>query len=181
MTLKRKRSEPELCTSPSSTSSSTSGSPSGHLLFRDVNPMAYRNMPTAHLHSRTWKRSRDNRPPEDQVHQRTLNLLYSAAQRTHDQPLQMPEVLAQQPSHAAAVLAGKQQQSLHRFWNIRPAPTAPASMPTASMMTGTAQQLVGASSTACEDCGTCLGSGLDSDDPMAVDDDTMARSTAYGV
>lgn len=66
MTLKRKRSEPELCSSPSSCSSIFSSPPSNSAI--DVNPQAFYNMPAAHLNSRTMKRFRNNRPSEEIVH-----------------------------------------------------------------------------------------------------------------
>ncbi|QPG95057.1 hypothetical protein C2857_007559 [Epichloe festucae Fl1] len=163
MTLKRKRSDPELCSSPSSSSSvSVFSSPPSNALS-DVNPQAFSNMPAAHLHSRTFKRHRDSRPSEEQVHQHTLNLLYSARQQSAQDVRGAPPqaVAAAQPSKQQ-----QQQQSLHRFWSISSAaPVAPE--------IDLRRSSTPAPSCTCEDCGARLGSGggghgIDVDDDFAM-------------
>ncbi|KAK2589420.1 hypothetical protein QQS21_012902 [Conoideocrella luteorostrata] len=156
MTLKRKRSEPELCSSPSSSSSIFSSPPSNGMA--EVNLLAFYNMPAAHLNSRTFKRFRDNKPSDEQVHQHTLSLLYSAQQQNQHQDTQRTPT--EPPLHAAITAPAGKQQSLHRFWRINSDPT-PIESPQAILkpiMT----------SSDCEDCGASLrASGGDSD--MAMD------------
>ncbi|KAH7001353.1 hypothetical protein EDB80DRAFT_879448 [Ilyonectria destructans] len=115
MVLKRKRSASELLSSPSSVSSFNSP-PHGAAIR---NPFATMDMTPIHLHSRTLKRFRDSRPSENEVHQRTLNMLYSAQHQPeqHDDTLLSPE----EPRQTAQPEAN--QQSLHRFWNISSMPT----------------------------------------------------------
>ncbi|GAB0134039.1 hypothetical protein EsDP_00002425 [Epichloe bromicola] len=165
MTLKRKRSDPELCSSPSS-SSSVFSSPSSNGLS-DVNPLAFSNMPPAHLHSRTFKRHRDGRPSEEQVHQHTLNLLYSARQQSTQDVRGAPP----QPDQRAVVAAQPNtQQSLHRFWSINSAPVAPQIRPRRSSTPAPCT---------CEDCGARLGSG-GGGHGMHVDDDLAMGNAACG-
>ncbi|OAQ63001.1 hypothetical protein VFPPC_08916 [Pochonia chlamydosporia 170] len=154
MALKRKRSEPELCSSPSSSSSIFSSPPNHPTLH--LSPQTFHNMPAPHLNSRTLKRFRDNRPSEEQVHQHTLNLLFSAQQQPRDKAFQPPSQTSTTPQ-------GK-QQSLHRFWNINSTPT-PTSM---------VEHAIAPSS--CEDCGAGLGNGVGD----GMDVDFMADSAACG-
>ncbi|OAQ79514.1 hypothetical protein VFPFJ_10000 [Purpureocillium lilacinum] len=129
----------------------------------------------AHLNSRTWKRSRSNRPSDDEVHQRTLHLLLSAQQQQqqHEQKTTSP-----QPSpyvadrgaplagtfrqhHQPQALPQRRQGSLHSFWAINSAPTAaPDSM--------TGVQVYTQASRVCEDCGAALGAP-GGDDGMDID------------
>ncbi|QUC17352.1 uncharacterized protein UV8b_01593 [Ustilaginoidea virens] len=165
MTLKRKRSEPELCSSPSSVLSSP---PS--LGGRPVPPHAFFNMPPAHLNSRTFKRSRDNRPPEEQVHQHTLDLLYSAQQRHHQHtrrdaraPSPSPSPLPLPPDRARAhPHAPSRQGSLHSFWDIASSPAAGPSCLLAERSGPCLPCLVAPAS--CEDC----GAGLDGAEPESL-------------
>ncbi|KAG5922573.1 hypothetical protein E4U53_003692 [Claviceps sorghi] len=114
MHLKRKRSDPALPSSPPP-STNSAHSPA-----------------SVHASGRTLKRRRDDRPPEEQVHQRTLRMLYSARQDA-------PPVPA--PDEPAPANHPPTQQSLHRFWRIRSAPSSgsPPRAPTPA--------------SACEDCG----------------------------
>ncbi|ATY62070.1 hypothetical protein A9K55_007405 [Cordyceps militaris] len=126
MTLKRKRSSSELPSSPLSFSSAFSSPPSN-------GPSPSMNLFTSrmglinpcHLNSRTLKRFRNNRPSQEDIHQRTLQLLYTAQQPQYPGPPSPspnveapPEVEQLQSSH------DNNQQSLHRFWNIKSQPTA---------------------------------------------------------
>ncbi|KAI8153691.1 hypothetical protein K4K49_005179 [Colletotrichum sp. SAR 10_70] len=160
MALKRKRSASELVTlfnSPARSDSSVESfdfpiSPS--LAF----PRAFA-MPS-HLDSRTRKRFRDNRPSQEEVHQRTLNMLYSAQQQ--DQHMEA------EPSPSPALVpavARNTQKSLHSFWNIKSAP------PTVSRTASPPVHQRALSPTSCEDCGARLASadadGMDIDGAMA--------------
>ncbi|TDZ14328.1 hypothetical protein Cob_v012838 [Colletotrichum orbiculare MAFF 240422] len=152
MVLKRKRSDSELLpvfNSPARSDSSVESfdvpiSPS--LAF----PRAFAT--PAHLSSRTMKRFRDNRPSEDEIHQRTLKMLYSA--QHHNETL----VHDSSPSPAPAPTARSTQKSLHSFWNIKsaaPTPSRTSSPPVDQMMMD---------SVSCEDCGVGLGPSDDATD-----------------
>ncbi|KHN95966.1 uncharacterized protein MAM_06071 [Metarhizium album ARSEF 1941] len=167
MTLKRKRSDSELCSSPSSSSSSSSifSSPPSNST-RDVDPHLFHDLPTAHLNSRTYKRFRDNRPSEEVVHQHTLNLLYSAQQ----QHAPTAQVAGRHPSpQTGPAPQERRQQSLHRFWSISSAPTP--------VIESTVQQPALAPSS-CEDCDAGLGTSGNSHYVDA--DDATARNSACG-
>jgi len=158
MTLKRKRSTSELCSSPlSSSASSTSSSPPHSSSFA-IFGLGSMSGP-AHLNSRTLKRFRNSRPSEQLVHQRTLGLLYSAQQRSSevqqilDQDEHLPTVASTHTSDHAAP-----QQSLHRFWNIHSTPRTSSS---------SIDQPMQHSVSDCEDCGGSLAGG--SEDGMDLD------------
>ncbi|KAL6701974.1 hypothetical protein J3F84DRAFT_343476 [Trichoderma pleuroticola] len=113
------------------------------------------------LHSRTLKRYRDNRPSDEEVHQHTLDLLYSAQQRPQGQQPHDAVVAQSEPEHqqpAASANSNGQQQSLHRFWDIGSEPSSGTSSP------GIANPC--APPTNCDDCGAALAG---SDDDMDVD------------
>ncbi|KAF4820116.1 hypothetical protein CGCSCA5_v004266 [Colletotrichum siamense] len=157
MALKRKRSASELVTlfnSPARSDSSVESfdfpiSPS--LAF----PRAFAT--PSHLDSRTRKRFRDNRPSQEEVHQRTLNMLYSAQQQ--DQHMETESSLS--PAPVPAVTARNTQKSLHSFWNIKSA------QPPVSRTASPPVHQRALSPTSCEDCGAGLGSadadGMDID------------------
>ncbi|KAF4989172.1 hypothetical protein FDECE_14796 [Fusarium decemcellulare] len=148
MAHKRKRSISELCSSPSSVSSFDSPPRANDSL---TNPFAIMAAAPIHLHSRTMKRLRNNRPSEEQIHQRTLNMLYSA-QNQH----QHVESTAEQPQmQSETPRPVNNQQSLHRFWNISSAPSASARSTSHINSTDLA-------SLNCDDCGAGLsGAGGD--------------------
>ncbi|CAM1504722.1 Fc.00g023130.m01.CDS01 [Cosmosporella sp. VM-42] len=151
MVLKRKRSVSELSTSSSSVSPfnsppSVAGIPS---------PFARMDLTPIHLHSRTLKRFRNSKPSDDEVHQRTLNMLYSAQQHPFASEQMVFEQPQQQESHPVSCTTAN-QQSLHRFWSINSAPT---------QSTNSMPQVEQPSS--CDDCGTSLGSN--NGDEMDVD------------
>ncbi|KAK5992528.1 hypothetical protein PT974_05939 [Cladobotryum mycophilum] len=142
--LKRKRSIDGLGPSDSSSTLTT----------MDVSPHSLYDVP-ANLNSRTFKRFRDTRPSDEEVHQRTLGLLYSAQQRPQQEQEQMQHTPEQQQQQAEA---SNNQQSLHKFWNINSAPSSTSSL----------QQPV-LTPAECEDCGAGLGGGCSGGDGMDVD------------
>ncbi|PNY23944.1 Uncharacterized protein TCAP_06116 [Tolypocladium capitatum] len=169
--LKRKRSASEL--GASSSPSSASPPTSNFDFTMDVSPPAFYDAPAPHLNSRTLKRFRDSRPSDDEVHQRTLDLLYSAQQQRLRQP---HASLAQQQASPSPLLqrataTTPSQQSLHRFWNINSAPSSASSTPSAG------QPMVVAP-TSCEDCGAGLGGH--NGDEMELDGGPGLGSAACG-
>ncbi|OAA62214.1 hypothetical protein ISF_05223 [Cordyceps fumosorosea ARSEF 2679] len=124
MTLKRKRSSPEFPSSPLSFSSASS-SPSNGPSTVDFTPRMGLINP-CHLNSRTLKRLRNGRPSQEEIHQRTLELLYTAQhqQPYQDPPSPCPNVEAPPEPELPQNSHDNNQQSLHRFWNIKSRPTA---------------------------------------------------------
>ncbi|ODA79447.1 hypothetical protein RJ55_05040 [Drechmeria coniospora] len=217
MILKRKRSVSELGLSPSPAYGSPPP-PNVELFTMDVSPRtAVFDIPPAHLPSRTFKRFRDGRPSDDEVHgmfaeawirrgenahsqpslpaEHTLQLLFSAQHQQQRPPAQQlqqhlplpirpgspPPALASVPVQETmpqgAPLAGnfRQQQSLHRFWDIGSTPTSTPSTPGAGRPTVTTPATT---PTGCEDCGASLRDGSNGD---AMDvDDVDAQSTLCG-
>ncbi|KAI4861510.1 hypothetical protein F4820DRAFT_433499 [Hypoxylon rubiginosum] len=175
MVLKRKRSESEL----SFSSSSTFGSPMQPNQFAammdmdgaSASPLRQfpQNTTPAHLHSRTVKRFRNSRPSDEEVHQRTLSMLYSAQKQhvAHDQQQQQLQLgsLATRPQPQAPPAAHTQSQpqgsqaSLHSFWKL-PKPAA-ASVPAVPAPFD--------QPTSCEDCGQTLREGRGDEDSMDLD------------
>ncbi|KAM0253551.1 hypothetical protein ACHAP5_000584 [Fusarium lateritium] len=149
MVHKRKRSVSELCSSPSSVSSFDSPPQAGNTF---TNPFAIMAAGPVHLHSRTMKRFRDSRPSAEKIHQRTLNMLYSAQNQHQD--AEVPFEHTQTPSETTQPETN--QQSLHRFWNISSAP---------STTNSNLNQTEFAPSN-CDDCGAGLSGG---DDGMDID------------
>ncbi|KAJ2967222.1 hypothetical protein NQ176_g9767 [Zarea fungicola] len=125
MTLKRKRSSSELPSSPLSFASAFSSPPSDAASRIDYTPRMGLINP-CHLHSRTLKRLRDNRPSQEEIHQRTLGMLYAAQQQQQyqDPPSPSPVVEVSLELEQAPQENRCTQQSLHRFWNIQSQPTA---------------------------------------------------------
>lgn len=151
--LKRKRSAAELCPPNSMMDAS----------------------PPAALHSRTLKRYRDNRPSDDEVHQHTLGLLYSAQQRPQQFPQESPNAAApEQPVVASSSSSSSNnQQSLHRFWPIGSEPSSASSSP------GIATPPV-LLPTECDDCGSALIADGGHGDEMDVDGSSAVEDTACG-
>ncbi|OAR02381.1 hypothetical protein LLEC1_02598 [Akanthomyces lecanii] len=156
MTLKRKRSSPELPSSPMSFSSAFSPPPSNGPSTIDSTPRMGLVHP-CHLNSRTLKRLRDNRPSQEEIHrerrptlcsgppcpfsarisdaafngsltcwgtERTLELLYTAQQQCEDLASPCLDVETPAESEESRQVNSSNQQSLHRFWDIRSQPTA---------------------------------------------------------
>ncbi|KAM3566817.1 hypothetical protein ARSEF4850_000235 [Beauveria asiatica] len=126
MTLKRKRSSSELASSPLSFNLTFSSPPSQVPSMVDFTPRMGLINPF-HLNSRTLKRFRDNRPSQAEIHQHTLQLLYTAQQQQQqhqDAPSPCPEAEAPPELEQPQQRQDRNQQSLHRFWNIKSRPTA---------------------------------------------------------
>ncbi|KAL7620238.1 hypothetical protein AAE478_009231 [Parahypoxylon ruwenzoriense] len=180
MVLKRKRSESEL----SYTSSSTFNSPPLPERFTmmmdlaDTSPlrlMSINNTP-AHLHSRTLKRFRDSRPSEEEVHQRTLNMLYTA-QKQHiaqqQQQLQLGSFTTQpRPQPTTTQSEGTYQASLHNFWNL-----PNSANPLRAVVPPPVDHVTYDGPTDCEDCGQTLREGTNGD-PMDADGSGMGAKTS---
>ncbi|KAF7548469.1 hypothetical protein G7Z17_g7036 [Cylindrodendrum hubeiense] len=161
MVLKRKRSASELLSSPSSVSSFNSP-PHGAAIR---NPFATMDMTPIHLHSRTLKRFRNSRPTENEVHKRTLNMLYSAQHQTQLDDESLPA--QEEPQQTCQPEAN--QQSLHRFWNIS---SMPASSPAPTLVE---QPATGTSN--CDESGPGISVG--NGDEMDVD--SMPCANRQGV
>ncbi|KAI8624128.1 hypothetical protein F5Y19DRAFT_481025 [Xylariaceae sp. FL1651] len=197
MQLKRKRSESELSSSTTSTfgsplrsSSFSPASPNttidvGSFRFSadfPISPLSrYNNNHNFPLVAgRTMKRFRNNRPSENEVHQRTLNMLYAAQrQQKHAQAHETPDPaqilqqapVATQPGAPSSVSSSSHQTSLHSFWNLpsRPLASAAACLPPTLIDTPSE----------CEDCGQDFGG--DDDAMMDVDDLSATLVSSGGV
>ncbi|KXX74573.1 Protein MEMO1 [Madurella mycetomatis] len=184
MLLKRKRSDSEL-SSGSSTFSSLLRPDSDSFSFDAILAMdtsrrgffSPRLPAPSHLPSRTMKRFRNNRPSDAEVHQHTLDLLYSARHHHPQQPQLPPTVNLATPSQPQANVQPQrcsgsgQQRSLHAFWDLPRSSTASTSNassvasspdPSSSVVVGRRMP----SSTTCEDCGAGLRGSGDDDDVM---------------
>ncbi|KAI8959830.1 hypothetical protein F5Y11DRAFT_331916 [Daldinia sp. FL1419] len=173
MQLKRKRSESEL-----SSSSSAFGSPSRpeQLTMMDMDSIANvspirrtsRSTTPSHLPSRTMKRFRNSRPSDEEIHERTLNMLYTAQKQhmSYQQASPFTGLLTQpQPQPQPMQLTSQgAQASLHNFWKL---PNAAATSST--LVSPPIDHLVYDGPTSCEDCGEALHEGA-SEDSMDVDD-----------
>ncbi|RYP63303.1 hypothetical protein DL771_009335 [Monosporascus sp. 5C6A] len=171
MVLKRKRSESEF----SVTSSSAFTSPlrpfatAMDICFTSPSPTRPQSgsMAPAHLPSRTLKRFRDSRPSDELIHRRTLNMLYSAAQKQKQQQQQQwPEEAATQvqaqPETPRDSGSGG-QMSLHSFWKLPPTSAA------ASSASAPPVDRAIYAPTSCEDCGQTLGGEDGGGDSMDID------------
>ncbi|KAK1494835.1 hypothetical protein CTAM01_08848 [Colletotrichum tamarilloi] len=167
MAHKRKRSESELVTlfpSPARSESSIESFESP-ISPSPIYPRAHAT--PSHLSSRTMKRFRDNRPSEEQIHQRTLNMLYSAQQHNQYPADAGHETNQSEPTPVPA--ARNTQKSLHSFWNIKSAePRCPALAPSVDQSA--------LSPMSCDDCGAGLGASDGAADGMDIDD-----GYSYGV
>ncbi|OTA64005.1 hypothetical protein K449DRAFT_380942 [Hypoxylon sp. EC38] len=181
MVLKRKRSESELSLSSSSAFNSPQRPDHFSSMDLDTSPIrrTSRSSTPSHLPSRTMKRFRDSRPSDEEIHQRTLNMLYTAQKQhlihqqqqqelahmaglaIHPQPQPQPQPRLQitsPHSHGAA------QASLHSFWKL---PSAAAPPTVAFPPPVDTLALVYDSPANCEDCGQMLAGN---EDAMDVDD-----------
>ncbi|KAK1993955.1 hypothetical protein LX36DRAFT_693431 [Colletotrichum falcatum] len=163
MAFKRKRSDSELFAAFNSPARSDSSIESFDSPV-SPSPMYPRPYVTpSHLPSRTMKRSRDNRPSENQIHQRTLNMLYSAQHKTQHAVGQTDDP---SPSPFPAPAAARNtQKSLHSFWAIK---SAPPSLDPSSSAPSVDRALL--SPITCKDCGAGLGSSDGAADGMEIDD-----------
>ncbi|KAH9903805.1 hypothetical protein F4778DRAFT_735621 [Xylariomycetidae sp. FL2044] len=181
MQVKRKRSDSELSYSSTSTAS-LSSPPRPYHSADHHHQHHHRAVAPTHLPSRTLKRHRDNRPSDEEVHQKTLNILYTAAQQQQHQqpshtipPPQPPFHPLQQPQDP------HRQSSLHRFWNNLPAPRRAPSPPPPVQFPFLSPPYISTTSTSCEDCSGPL-SGVDDDDgdeDISMDD-AAAAANGYG-
>ncbi|KAM7191116.1 hypothetical protein V8F20_009434 [Naviculisporaceae sp. PSN 640] len=176
MVLKRKRSEPEFYSS-SAFSTPQRLSPDKTFDF-EASTRGFFTPPAqsssrSYFVGRTMKRFRDNRPPQEEIHQRTLNLLYSAQQ----QHAQVQSLTPQSPSEPAAMAPtvsnsnghahrSSQQRSLHSFWNI---PSAPVPVIVETAPSPRLSRSILGTSNSCEDCGAGLGGGDGDEVMMGVD------------
>ncbi|KAI0505803.1 hypothetical protein F5B22DRAFT_492053 [Xylaria bambusicola] len=192
MLLKRKRSDSELSTSTTSTFNSPPRvncfSPESADVSMDdftftahypVSPLSRFSNTNLHVPGRTMKRLRDNRPSEHEVHQRTLDMLYTA-QRQHsqgtstesNQQQQSPTAVQPAPSCPSSSLAPSHQRNLHSFWNL---PSRPSALPAACL-----PSIAVDTPTECEDCGQKLCG--DDENMMDVDDALSgSQATSCGV
>lgn len=179
MFLKRKRSESDMSFN-SSLPSPSAGMSNDHgfdlsaiaSVINSQKSFSTIPLPTpSHLHSRTMKRYRNNRPSEEEVHQRTLSLLYAAQQQQQHQQHQAaspafdPHPQQREPSTINTVgssgtlqkqqQAGRgQQRSLHSFWNLPAAQsTTSSSHVSAATLSDTPGNILLDTPTSCEDCG----------------------------
>ncbi|KAK2596827.1 hypothetical protein N8I77_012719 [Diaporthe amygdali] len=135
-----------------------------------------RSCTPSHLPSRTFKRLRNGRPSDHEVHQNTLQMLYRAQQRAH-QPqhvlspptttspaaLPSPPTASLQPHSPPA--PAQNQRSLHSFWNIPSKPQPPPPLGILSPAPAPSVDAIVDRPTSCDDCGVDLGG-----EEAAVDD-----------
>ncbi|KAI1204808.1 uncharacterized protein F4807DRAFT_445759 [Annulohypoxylon truncatum] len=189
MVLKRKRSESELSFSSSSAFSSPTRLDQFSAMDIDTSPIrmssSSRSSTPAHLHSRTLKRFRDSRPSDEEIHQRTLNMLYTAqkqhiAHQTQQQHFQLTHnALAAQPPRPQAQVQA--QASLHNFWKLPTSSAAPASVPGTTTLALIDHAAYSEGPANCEDCGQTLREGGGSgDEAMDVDGFGAESSTGCG-
>lgn len=195
--MKRKRSESELSFSSSSTGSAfNSPTRTGAAAFGLSNdceltsPLRRLMAAPSHLPSRTMKRFRDDRPSQDEIHQRTLHMLFEAAQRpethapadntspsSHEHQHQYHQP---RNSHAAPdAKPAAHQVSLHSFWNLPNAQSLSAAA-SAAMPSPPVDASIYAPSD-CEDCGRVLrGDDVDADDDVMMDVDGAEDRGSFG-
>ncbi|KFZ14730.1 hypothetical protein V502_05925 [Pseudogymnoascus sp. VKM F-4520 (FW-2644)] len=171
MLHKRKRSDSEM--SSPSYSMSPSPTQSGAIASAPYMSQFGHEVTPLHLSSRTRKRVRDNRPSEHQIHENTLNLLFSA-QKQHQQP---EPTYPQAPTMSMSP-PPQQQSSLHSFWALPARPTSRDS--SANSGTGLSAPAY-CQETNCEDCDAVLVNGDGDAMEMDVDVDIFCiLSTGEG-
>ncbi|ROT39918.1 hypothetical protein SODALDRAFT_358334 [Sodiomyces alkalinus F11] len=182
--VKRKRSCSEL-----SSSTSCFSSPSRpDRMVTDSSPvspvvaMSSRYFTPPHLPSRTMKRVRDNRPSEEEIHERTLNMLFSAQRpRQPDYPTAVgppspsPSPTPEMSHTHHPTTTRPTQRSLHSFWRINSTPRPSVSSPEPHV-----DPYSLSSGTNCEDCGAGLGLSGDCDGGAAAMD-VDGYGYGYGV
>ncbi|KAG8163744.1 hypothetical protein KVR01_007041 [Diaporthe batatas] len=182
MLLKRKRSDDELSSfsgpSPLKTASSGDGTTLDMDVDMDMDPCIdkplsaltirspTRSCTPSHLPSRTFKRLRNGRPSDREVHQNTLQILYRAQQRPQE-PRHGP---SPQPSASPSippspVAAAQSQRSLHSFWDIPSSRQPPPEPALSASLRGPSVEDMVDRPTTCGDCGVELGG-----EDAAVDD-----------
>ncbi|KAI1106152.1 hypothetical protein F4804DRAFT_301605 [Jackrogersella minutella] len=179
MVLKRKRSESEL----SFCSSSAFSSPPRPDIFAtmdiDSSPIRFasRGSTPAHLHSRTMKRFRNSRPSDEEIHQRTLNIMYTAQKQqiAHQQNFHLDSLAISPRPQPPSTQSQGGQASLHNFWKL-PSTTAPSNPPAPAPVSPAAYD----GPTNCEDCGQALREGASNEDSMDVDSFSAEANTGCG-
>ncbi|KAF3762078.1 hypothetical protein M406DRAFT_233995, partial [Cryphonectria parasitica EP155] len=128
----------------------------------------------SHLPSRTFKRLRNGRPTDQEVHQNTLQILYQAQQQ---QQQQQPHHVFSPPSTTVPIPSmpstptsqsspAQKQPSLHSFWRISTPQPSQSPSPCCAPSTASCPSVdAAARPMACEDCGV----GLGEEDPMMDD------------
>ncbi|KAJ0108015.1 hypothetical protein J7T55_008151 [Diaporthe amygdali] len=134
-----------------------------------------RSCTPSHLPSRTFKRLRNGRPSDHEVHQNTLQMLYRAQQRAYQpqhvlspptttSPAALPSPTASLQPHSPQAPA-QNQRSLHSFWNIPSKPQPPPPLGILSPAPAPSVDAIVDRPTSCDDCGVDLGG-----EEAAVDD-----------
>ncbi|KAI2628034.1 hypothetical protein GGS26DRAFT_560877 [Hypomontagnella submonticulosa] len=181
MQLKRKRSESELSISSSIFSSPTKPEQFTAMDMDDNNTSPLRRMSRgstpSHLPSRTMKRFRDSRPSDEQIHQRTLNMLYTAQKQhiAHQHHSQFASLATQPRPQPASTASQGAQASLHSFWKL---PSAAA--PPTTLVQPPVDRLTYDGPSNCEDCGQALAGGVGDEDSMDVDGFGADTETSCG-
>ncbi|KAI1414050.1 hypothetical protein F5Y13DRAFT_159637 [Hypoxylon sp. FL1857] len=185
MVLKRKRSESEMSLSSSSAFSSPPRPDHFSAMDLDTSPIrrTSRSSTPAHLHSRTMKRFRDSRPSDEEIHQRTLNMLYTAQrqqialQHHHQEHVQMAglTILPQPRPQPPTAHSQGAQASLHSFWKL-PSTAAPPTIAASPLVNSSVYD----GPINCEDCGQTLREGASDEDAMDVDEFGTGVETSCG-
>ncbi|MCJ1484412.1 hypothetical protein MMC06_004583 [Schaereria dolodes] len=131
-----------------------------------INPIIPEVIPD-HIHGRTRKRFRDNRPDENTIHQNTYDRLF-AAQRSPSQHSIPSLPRATSISSSTSQRRPSGQASLHSFWTLPVRPTV-ARQPCTEF--AFSQQQPPQPDLKCEDCDAYLGIAAD-ENAMAMDIDT---------
>ncbi|EPE27500.1 hypothetical protein GLAREA_04291 [Glarea lozoyensis ATCC 20868] len=183
MVLKRKRSDSEI--SCSSSLLSPPPEQSNSMVMDSFQSPQNRISTPSLFSSRTRKRHRDNRPSEEDVHQHTLSMLYTAQRNNHASNVHIPgssasalpvPVIPSSDKHPA------RQSSLHSFWRLPPNPrqASPSSIfsnsASTSPLTSSANRAFFEASN-CEDCDASLNP---TDDGNAMDVDMAMDTTMDG-
>ncbi|KAJ5789564.1 uncharacterized protein N7518_006575 [Penicillium psychrosexuale] len=109
MSLKRKASFIALPTSPSAPAPSEWG------MVIDGSP---------HLHSRTRKRFRDDRPSDQVIYQNTLRWIFSAQKQQESTQATDMDTMDSEPTPETPEVLDPRQQTLHRFFHPKPQPSS---------------------------------------------------------
>ncbi|KAI0380186.1 hypothetical protein F5Y04DRAFT_257631 [Hypomontagnella monticulosa] len=181
MQLKRKRSESELSISSSVFSSPTKPEQFTMMDLDGSNTSPLRRLSRgstpSHLPSRTMKRFRDSRPSDEEIHQRTLNMLYTAQKQhiAHQHHSQFANLATQPRPQPASTASQGAQASLHSFWKLPNTAT-----PSSTFAQPSIDRLVYDGPSNCEDCGQALAGGSGDEDSMDVDSFSAEGETSCG-
>ncbi|KAF2743651.1 hypothetical protein M011DRAFT_410084 [Sporormia fimetaria CBS 119925] len=120
-------------------------------------PVRKPGLESADLGSRTRKRYRDNRPDEREIHETTLQKLFSAQRHLPD------PIISTSPPPPCVQPQPVQKSTLHAFWNIRAPPVEPPPTLVSSLSQGTWD------GTRCEECDAPLRNEIDGDVDMCME------------